>query len=41
MLYSEKTFQWIIDEKAAIEQVAKTLGVSVTAIAGAMAKGKT
>lgn len=38
MQYDEETFQWIISEKIAIEQVAKTLGVSVIAIAGAMAK---
>lgn len=38
MQYNEQTFQWITNEKAAIEQVAQILGVSVTAIAGAMAK---
>ncbi len=38
MQYDEETFQWIISEKSNIEQAAKTLGVSATAIAAAMAK---
>lgn len=39
--YSAGAFQWIGQEKSAIENAAQTLGVSATAIAGAMAKERT
>lgn len=39
--YTAGAFQWISDEKTAIQNTAKALGVSDAAIAGAMAKERT
>lgn len=39
--YSAGAFQWITAEKTAIQNVAQALGISATAIAGAMAKERT
>lgn len=39
--YSANAFQWISTEKTAIQNVAQKLGISATAIAGAMAKERT
>ena len=40
MQYNKESFQWITNEKAAIEQVAKILGGSATTIATKMHNSK-